>query len=188
LLITQGRDFPPQPQISLHLAPNQCFKEMIRRVFLGFFLLTSGLLQAQVLERTVYTCSGSSATEDGYYISYTVGQAAFTTHSNEGHAITEGFQQPLPYIKAGHERFVDAFPNPVFTILRVQISMKDVSDITIELLTVSGVRLMKTILKGIDSFVEYPIDFTGIPQGIYLLHVYSESDRNMDNLFKIDKL
>ncbi|MFN8207459.1 MAG: T9SS type A sorting domain-containing protein [Bacteroidales bacterium] len=170
------------------MAPNQRFKVVKQSVFIVFFLLVSGLIQAQVLGRTAYASSGSSASEDGFYLSYTIGQAAFTTYSDEEHALTEGFQQPLPYIRTGYDRFVDAFPNPVFTRLRVQISVKEVSDITIELLSVSGVRMMKTILKGIDSFVEHSIDFTGIPQGIYLLHVYSESDRNMDNLFKIEKL
>jgi len=160
----------------------------IRCVLVGFFLLATGLIQAQVLDRTVYSCSGTSAAVDGYYLSWTMGQASFTTYSNEENALTEGFQQPLPYIEARRERFVDAFPNPVFTTLKVQISVKEASNITIELLSVSGVRLMKSILKNIDSFVEYPIDFTGIPQGIYLLRVYSESDRNMDNLFKIEKL
>jgi hypothetical protein len=161
---------------------------MKQSFFMVFFLLVASLIQAQVLGRMVYSSSGSSATEDGFYLSYTIGQAAFTTHSDEEHSITEGFQQPLMFISSDRGRFVDAFPNPVFTTLRVQISVKEVSDITIELLSVSGVRLMKTILKGLDSFVEYPIDFTGIPQGIYLLHVYSASDRNMDNLFKIEKL
>jgi hypothetical protein len=161
---------------------------MKRIVFLGFFMLASSLVQAQMLGRTVCSSAGSSGAGDGYYLSYTTGQAAFTTHSNEENALTEGFQQPGMHVKAGPGRFVEAFPNPVFTTLRVQISVKEVSDITIELLSVSGVRLMKAILPGIDSFVEYPIDFSGIPQGIYLLHVYSGSDRNMDNLFKIEKL
>jgi hypothetical protein len=159
----------------------------IRRVLPGFFLLATSLIQAQVLDRTVYSCSGASAASDGYYLSWTMGQAAFTTLSTEEHALTEGFQQPGIHLKAGPGRSVEAFPNPVFTTLRVQINVKEVTDVTLELLSVSGVQMMKTVLKGIDSFVEYPIDFTRIPQGIYLLHVYSGSDRNMDNLFKIEK-
>lgn len=153
-----------------------------------FLSLSVSLAMGQGLIRSVYSGAGSSCDQDGYYISYTIGQPAYMVYRDGEGVITEGFQQPLPKNKPGFGIFVNVYPNPVFDILKIVISVKVKTDMILEIFSVTGVRLSKTEITGLDTALEYPFDFTGFPQGLYLLRVYSKSERNLDNLFKIEKL
>lgn len=143
---------------------------------------------AQMIGRSVYSCAGFSKENKGFYLSYTAGQVGFYTLTDGENNVTEGFQQPLPQVSLGTGRFVEVFPNPVFDKLKVLITVKEKTDIRIDIMTLSGVVVKTENLFGLVALRECRIDFSGFPQGVYLMHVYSPADRNIDGIFKIEKL
>ena len=63
-------------------------------IFLGLFLLTGSLLNAQVISHKVITNGGSFSSNGEYHLASTIGEVSVISYQNSGYFITQGFQQP----------------------------------------------------------------------------------------------
>lgn len=165
----------------------------MRFIFLGVFLLTGSLLNAQVISHKVIANGGSFASNGGYYLASTIGEVAVITYQNSGKFITQGFQQPSMIFKTDPSKpdngtTVSVYPNPVENDLILEINIEEVNNFTFEVYTFTGVSLyirqLPQLPRGINYFT---IDFSGFSRGIYMVHIYSP-EGEISRLFKIEKL
>ncbi|MCH7658771.1 MAG: T9SS type A sorting domain-containing protein [Bacteroidetes bacterium] len=165
----------------------------MRFIFLGIFLFTGSLLNAQVISHKVIANGGSFSSNGGYYLESTIGEVAVFSYQNSGKFITQGFQQPSMIYKTnsskpGSGTAVSVYPNPVEDDLILEINVEEVNNFTVEVYTFTGVSLyirqLPQLTKGINYFT---INFSGFSRGIYLVHIYSP-EKEISRLFKIEKL
>jgi len=140
----------------------------------------------QTVFRNVVASGGNSITTSGYSISSTIGQIPFKTLCETTNALTQGFEQPATKVIVNPGEFIQVFPNPVVDYLNVVFSFTAEKDFVISIFSLSGSELQSTLARHIQSGVLYTIDFSSIPSGMYLLHIYEKSAEN--RLFKVIKI
>ena len=141
---------------------------------------------SQSIYRNVIASGGNSAVVSGYTVSSTIGQIPFQTLADGSNIITQGFEQPGMRIPVNPGEFIQAFPNPVIDQLSLIFSVAVQKDFIISIFNLSGSELQTTLAPGIQSGVLYKIDFSMLPNGMYLLHIYEKSASN--KLFKVIKI
>ena len=165
----------------------------MRFIFLGIFLLTGSLLNAQVISHKVIANGGSFASNGGYYLASTIGEVFVNSSQNSGYFITQGFQQPSMLYETDPSKpddgtIVSVYPNPVENDLIFELNIDGITEFTIEVYTFTGlslyVRQLKQLSKGSNYFT---IDFSGYSRGIYMVHVYCP-EKIISRVFKIEKL
>ncbi|NQU80040.1 MAG: hypothetical protein HQ543_00805 [Bacteroidetes bacterium] len=102
-------------------------------IFLGIFLLTGSLLNAQVISHKVIT-------NGGYHLASTIGEVSVNSYHNSGYFITQGFQQPSMLYEADHPKpddgtIVSVYPNPVENDLIFELNVDGITEFTIEVFT-----------------------------------------------------
>ena len=165
----------------------------MRLIFLGVFLLTGSLLNAQVISHKVISNGGSFVSNDSYHIASTIGEVSVISYQNSGYFITQGFQQPSmlyePDIpKPDEGTIISVYPNPVENDLILELNIDGIAEFTIEVFTFSGISLHVRQLSQLPEGSNYfTIDFSGYSRGIYVVHVYSP-EKLISRVFKIEKL
>ena len=72
----------------------------MKKLILSITLLSIATLGfSQQISRSVVASSGNYSTNSGLTISSTVGEAMVTTLTSGGFTLTQGFQQPVSYVK-----------------------------------------------------------------------------------------
>jgi len=161
---------------------------IILAILLTFLCSVSG---AQSLSRSLISITGTTSGENGYYLSYSVGEAVNSRLFGNMHFLTQGFQQPTlinsdPSTPDDRFDAVDVFPNPVDNELTVSFRIRELTTYHVNVYDISGRLLLSKKYEKLTSQDKY-LDFSQFSKGMYFVHVYS-SIRKMDRVFKIEKL
>ena len=162
-------------------------------IFLGIFLLTGSVINAQVISHRVITNGGSFVSNGGYHIASTIGEVSVNSYQNSGYFITQGFQQPSMLYEGDPSNpddgtIVSVYPNPVENDLIFELNIDGITEFIIEVYTFTGISLYVRQLSQLPEGSNYfTIDFSGYSKGIYMVHVYSP-EKIISRVFKIEKL
>lgn len=167
------------------------FDKHIRVLFITIIGLMPLFLHGQSMQRSAFV--SSSAMNSGQpSLESSFGELMVDSYFSSSTILTQGFIQNDLYIPNGTP--VDlgtlrgkAFPNPVISVLNVQIDFKDASDVTIEVIDVLGKKRTvntRNSLQGNTTILELEVD--RLESGIYFIRVIS--DKNQYNqVFKVTK-
>jgi len=155
-------------------------------------LIFSGALRAQSLTPTVIASAGDFLTNGTLSLSFTLGEVAVTTLQATNLILTQGFQQPfeLDVANAVESKPVNwsvkAYPNPVTDILKIRFTLKKTDDYILQLLDVTGKKLLIKELNRVATGETYEVDMSGYAPGIYLLNITSK-DHKTNQIYKLRK-
>ncbi|UCG28322.1 MAG: T9SS type A sorting domain-containing protein [Bacteroidales bacterium] len=169
---------------------------MKRRILLSIiFVFGIGALLAQnySLTPTVISTAGHFSSAGGYSLSGTVGELAVKTLDPGGsYILTQGFQQPFalgvnPVIDPqGIDWSVNAYPNPVSEFLNIQFNIEKSTAFNIEIMDMTGKKLLIRNLPGITPEEIITVDLTNFVRGVYLLRI-TTPDQKVNKVYKIQK-
>ena len=153
---------------------------MKKLLILNIFILSCLTLTAQ----EVVSSGGETNTVAEYEISWTVGEPAILTLSNESNILTQGFHQTklivTPIFSLVNNLKIKVYPNPLTQ--RVFIDVGKQQDFNYGLYSTDG-RLLKTnILK--ESINE--INMEALANGTYFLKIHDT--KNLIRTYKLVKL
>ncbi|CAN5336310.1 hypothetical protein BH09BAC1_BH09BAC1_00350 [soil metagenome] len=167
---------------------------MKRLLVLGLATIGFGVAsQAQTLERQVIGSAGGYEVENGYSLSFTVGEPVVETAINGSLILTQGFQQPDD-VSVGINNVVkikmdySIFPNPTMDHITVQLSADKVVEITISLHDIMGRKLElmdRTVI--VDGIVKQQYDLSNLAAANYMVVLTDKSGQQVGQ-FKIQKL
>jgi hypothetical protein len=113
----------------------------------------------------------------------------FQTLSDDSYYLTQGFEQPGIKLHIAPGEFVQAFPNPVVDYLYLVFSLSIPKDFIITIFSLNGTEMQSILAPKIQNGVPYSIDFTQIPNGMCLLHIYDNSvEKKLYKVIKIEKI
>ncbi len=149
--------------------------------------------QAQSLERQVIGSAGGYEVENGYSLSFTIGEPVVETAITGSVVLTQGFQQPDD-VEVGINDLVKVkmdyliFPNPTMDNLTVQLSADQVVEVNISLRDMLGRQIDQLDRKVlVDGVVQQQYDLTHLAAANYML-VLTDKGGNQLGQFKIQKL
>lgn len=125
--------------------------------------------------QTAVPASGGDAAGSGGSMGFSVGQAAFNTHSAGSGSVAQGVQQgyEVSVISglelAGISLEYKVYPNPTSDMLTLRVEHMDYSDLSCMLFNVDGTLLKTQQLHGTDS----EITLGNLAPAIYFLKVLS---------------
>jgi hypothetical protein len=150
-----------------------------------FFSLFLFLCESQ--SQSVISTTGGGGIIGNMAIDYTLGEVIITTIENGNIKLSQGFHQPYFFVTAFNESFpigtIKVFPNPTNSILTVQLTDLEVSNISISLTNEIG----KIILTSKTRSTIWNTDLSNLSSGCYILTL-NDSKNHKTNSFKIIKL
>jgi hypothetical protein len=138
--------------------------------FLVFIAMTI-VCQAQQITSQTLVGSGDVHVANGYSMSYSVGQTAFTTLKGNSYIITQGFQQSQENktIAQNDLQKIDfqanIYPNPTADILHLSIEGNLDTSFLIQIYTLSGQLVLSQKANG----ASIDIEVQNLPKGTYFL-------------------
>jgi hypothetical protein len=122
-----------------------------------FFWIASNYLQAQ----EVVAASGGNATGTGGFVSYTVGQVAYTTSTNTSGTVTQGVQQPYEiYVvteiedATGVSLEIVIYPNPASDFLKLLVEDGKLENLSYQIYDINGDLLQIGDLVGKETVIQ----------------------------------
>lgn len=165
-------------------------KKIILSLITAFIGLNFIIGQEVQLSPSVIASAGGFAEADQISLSWTLGELAVTTLTNNGITLTQGFQQgylPGTGFKVNPILWnVKAYPNPVRNDLFLEFNMPESEDFLIELQDVTGRLQMQKESKEVMSGDIITINMSAYNSGIYFLRL-STSDRSQVRVYNISK-
>ncbi|MGK0174835.1 MAG: hypothetical protein ACI9AT_001217 [Ulvibacter sp.] len=166
--------------------------------FLLFFLFLSGWTYGQNMDPSIMASDGGIDSTDQISLEWTLGEVAVATLYGETKMITEGYHQPSIVVSDYddtqitntaniqiQENSISVVPNPVKSIVSVQMQFPEVSEIYVSLFNLEGKQILKTFKKGsTDSFEMNLIDLSS---GLYLLRFANPKGKIL-RTFKLSKI
>jgi len=151
-------------------------KVLIFIVSVLFIYGTTVLAQLPSIERYVVASSGGTWTNgSSLEVDYTIGDVAVTTLDNTNNFLTQGFQQPLEggvFINEEDGVIFTTYPNPVRTVLTLQISNSAKPGFAAELFDMLGQQLTKySVVCDNSGTSVFTFDMQGLAPGTYFLHL-----------------
>ena len=123
-------------------------KSQVRSLGVATLLTFTFLLSTVSAQESVNTTGGNAAGSGGS-VSYSVGQAAYQTHTGTNGSVAEGVQQPYEIsVVTGIDEakainlLVSAYPNPTADYLTLSISEFNISGLSYQLYDMNG-RLLQ---------------------------------------------
>ena len=156
---------------------------MYKSIITIILIFVFGFLQAQ----ETYTSSGGNATGTTGNMSYTVGQAFYSTKTGtSGNYIIEGVQQPYEITiliseETANNINLTAYPNPTNDYLNINLNNYESNNVTFQLLDMNG----KVLKFGKIKDQETKIDVTNLPSTIYIVKI--NDNNKVIKIFKIIK-
>lgn len=144
---------------------------------------------AQSLSPSVLASQGAISQGDNFSLEWTLGELAVATIRTPDGMLTEGFHQPvlkveeLTSLTEGYQ--ITLAPNPVKSILSVDIRSETEAEVTMQLLNLNGQPLQ--IHRANFPFETTELDLSNYPSGLYFLR-FSEKDGKLLKTFKITKV
>ena len=144
---------------------------------------------SQTVSRNVIASTGNSVSIKDYTISSSVGQIPFQTLSDDLYSLTQGFEQATVKIVIPPDQFIQAYPNPVTDFLYLIFSVPVQKDFIISIFNLAGSEIQTILAPKIQSGILYTINFTNVPNGMYLLHIIDNSvEKKLFKVIKIEKI
>ena len=148
-------------------------------------LCSIGMLTTNAQENIV--SSGTNVSGPGGTISYSVGQAFYTTNTDVSGSVAQGVQQPIEIqVVLGIEEheinlYAKVYPNPTTDLINLSVGNTDTSDLHYQLFDYTG----RVLTNGKIENEETSIPMSRYPQATYLLSV--TKDNKTIKTFKILK-
>ena len=152
---------------------------MKRKLFIAAILMVSVPALAQVKQSEVVSAGGGYFEKDNVSVSYTIGEPVTGTVAAGDLIVVHGFQQGYiatstevnPGIAELEAVDVKVYPNPVNTIMYVELSNIEAAGCVVKCFDMAG-QLIKESEFGDDNRLS--VDMSGLPQGAYFVRVVSE--------------
>ncbi|MBR2196329.1 MAG: T9SS type A sorting domain-containing protein [Salinivirgaceae bacterium] len=151
---------------------------MKRKLFVAAILMVSVPALAQVKQSEVVSAAGGYVEKDNVSVSYTIGEPVAGTVVKDGLIVVHGFQQGYvataevnPGINQLEAVDVKVYPNPVNTVMYVELSNIEAAGCIVKCFDMAG-QLIKESEFGDDSRLS--VDMSDLPQGAYFVRVESE--------------
>ncbi|MEL7124440.1 MAG: T9SS type A sorting domain-containing protein [Bacteroidota bacterium] len=148
-------------------------------------IAVQGGLYAQNLTLNVLANAGDLQENNGFTLSWTLGEIATETLAND-FTLTQGFQQSLPGISnlivipnnviATSKVAVTAFPNPCINHLNIEL-YGDLKEKTIQIFNQQG-QLIRTL----QALQQQQISVHDWPEGMYYLKVQGEKAQRLNSI------
>ena len=159
---------------------------MTKTKLLLFCILSLGTMKIKA--QNAVTSSGGEATGSGGSVSYSVGQAFYTTNTGTNGSVGQGVQQPYEISivigineAKGIELECSAYPNPASDFLILKVENNESSTMNLQLYDMNGKLLESKKITGNQA----NISMSDLPVATYSLKV---SDNNIElKSFKIIK-
>lgn len=164
----------------------------MKSVVLSFmFLIIWNCSFSQSLSPTLISSAGAYAAGGNITLSYSLGEIAVTTLTSDKLVLTQGFHQPqLTGTGIPDEMKLDwkvnAFPNPVQDQLNISIRLGKPVELNLEIIDLTGKKLLIKKLGRITADFDHSIDFSGFVKGIYFLKIQS-TDKKYSRIIKLQK-
>jgi hypothetical protein len=144
-------------------------KTIMNKYFFLFLLAISVTAYSQDMPQQVIGSAGDQHTNESASVSWTVGEVSTATLSSSSVTLSQGFQQGnLTVNTLVDQDMLDfnlkAYPNPVIDILLLETDEKQQR---YQVINMQG----EVVLNGNITAVLQEIDFTNLPNGVYLLSV-----------------
>lgn len=180
-------------------ANTACGRSAAKSMFVITENCANGIVQSQrpvfvptaeiILSPEVLANAGDVNVLDKMQLEWTLGEPIIEALASEKQWYTQGFHQPLIVlpVKTEHTRFVKIAiaPNPVYSILNVNIQSEEDEVLILHLMDVNGKNLYKkTINAGIKTI---QIDLGRYSNGVYLLRVENRKG-DVKQIFKVVKV
>lgn len=168
---------------------NKIFKnEALQYASLPYLLLILTFLVNPSLAQESLNTSGGNALGIGGSASYSVGQTVYTNDTANGFSIANGVQQPYEISEiVGFEKAdsislaLAIYPNPANEYLILEVKEFNLSNISFQLIDISGKLIITQKINSIQSIV----DMSQLSPAIYFITIFCE---NMElKKFKIIK-
>lgn len=154
---------------------------MKRKLFIAALLMVSVPALAQVKQSEVVSAGGGYFENESVSVSYTIGEPVAGTVAKGDLIVVHGFQQGYVLIQdtstvtPGISEFsasdVKVYPNPVNTLMYVEISNVAAVGSVVKCFDMAG-QLISESYFGDDNRLS--VDMSGLPQGAYLVKIISE--------------
>jgi hypothetical protein len=165
-------------------------------LFIFFFLSIPILTSAQSLNHSVVASEGGIDSNNDISLEWTLGEIAVATLYSKTTMITEGFHQPSLTVSDYYETYnskvphqsiskIKVVPNPVKSIVNIQMEFSEESALNISLINLAGTQLLEKLNQNPkDSF---ELNLSGFPSGIYLLR-FTDQEGRVVQTFKLSKI
>lgn len=138
-----------------------------------------GFASYDAVAQSVISTAGNSFERSGMTITFTIGELATETCYSDNSILTQGFHQPRQQTSAigivpESASHIVFYPNPTRDYITVSVTERPVIILDIEIMNISGKKLMKFSAET-DQFL---IDLDRFPAGIYYLRIVdTQSDQ-----------
>jgi hypothetical protein len=160
-------------------------------------LISGALLAGQLalaqdvqLSPTVIASAGNYSEADGISLSWTLGEVAVATLSNNNLVLTQGFQQSfLEDVRFSMDPIlwqIIAYPNPVTEELRIQFDVPNPTNFLIEIQDVTGRLLSQEQHKQVSPGDVIQVEMSSYREGIYFFRILT-ADRKQVRVISITK-
>lgn len=147
---------------------------------------------SQSLERSVLASDGATSTLGDITLEWTLGELATSTLVTDDGLLTQGFHQPvlsvtrlLTYENLEEFYAVQVRPNPVSSLLTVDIEAEREEPLSVDLMDLNGKLLKQSKLDF--PFQPLQINMSLYPSGLYVVRVRTEEGIPV-GMFKVNKL
>jgi hypothetical protein len=154
---------------------------MKRKLFIAALLMVSVPALAQVKQSEVVSAGGGFFANDNVSVSYTIGEPVIGTVAKGDLIVVHGFQQGYvitteePIVKPGINEFtasdVKVYPNPVNSVMYVEISNASIVGSAVKCFDMAGRLINESIFEDDNRL---SVDMSSLPQGTYLVKIISE--------------
>lgn len=152
------------------------------------FLLFPFFISSQTLSPKVLSVAGRNVSNNGYSLSWTLGEPIASTLKNTNYFLTQGFQQPYYKLQAitenDQENNILFYPNPAKDFLIVDVNTPNQIFFKAQLIDVLG-KCISTFNFG--NSKQQIIDLKNVLPGIYFLRITDEN-LNYQKIIKINKI
>lgn len=161
--------------------------------FLLFILFVPFALFSQSIQRHVFSVAGNSNSTSGYTLQSNIGELMVETYLTSSNMISQGFVQNDPLGVSVNNNEIQTldfkiFPNPVFSVLNVDITILSTSDVLIEVFDVLGKKQQTDIkCNRQNNRSVYELDFENTTPGLYFIQIRSSANQ-LNQTFKITKI
>lgn len=165
-------------------------------LFIFFFLSIPILASAQNLDPSVLASEGGIDSNMDISLEWTLGEIAVATLYTKSTMITEGFHQSNLIVSDYYETTnsklthqsnskIKVVPNPVKSIVVIQMESSEESTLNISLFNLAGTQLLEKLNQNPTDSLE--LNLNDFPSGIYLLR-FTDQEGRLVRTFKLSKI
>lgn len=141
----------------------------MKTLIISLLFTVSAISFGQNIDRDVVGAAGDHYQSNNASISWTLGEVASESYTNNTTTLNQGFQQGNLFVTSIDEELdldfiIKAYPNPVLDILIIETQDQDKE---YQIIDLHG----EVIKNGIITSEKEEIDFAGLPSGVYFLSI-----------------